>query len=373
MNILIKSEVFVPRVGGIENHVYNLAKGLVRNGYQVTVISPAWPNNTSRGLQIMDGICVYRTWNFGENLLGWLLSTLFSIPRVVSEAKKADILHTHTIFSMLPCIVGKLIFKKKHVLTLHHSRFLKAAKKKWVRPIFKKMLGNADFVLAASKELEETAIAINPGITSQPLINAIDTNLFKPQPGVLKPKRDEKILICPRRLVEKNGVEYLVRAMPMILSEIDAALFLVGDGPLREQLEKLSSELGVSENTHFIGAVENREMPGYLCSADVVILPSLMEGTPLAGMEALSCGRPVAGSNVGGIPEIVSEETGVLFEPGNSIDLAQKVVKFLKENDTKKVWAVNRQKVEKNWSLAQFIELHKEIYQCLMNEESDRL
>jgi glycogen(starch) synthase len=142
----------------------------------------------------------------------------------------------------------------------------------------------------------------------------------------------------------------------------------VGDGPLRGRLESLVRELGVADAVQFLGARPNTEMPGLLASADIAIIPSLMEATSVAALEAMSCGRPVAASAVGGLPEIVDEEVGTLFRPADPAHLAERVAALLARGDLAEVGKRARARVQEHWSLTRLAKRHVEIYETLLHE-----
>jgi glycosyltransferase involved in cell wall biosynthesis len=99
-----------------------------------------------------------------------------------------------------------------------------------------------------------------------------------------------------------------------------ARLLLVGDGPMRGELEALAARLGVAESVHFAGYQPRPER--YLATMDVFALTSRMEGLPLAILEALAAGVPVVGSNVGGVPDLIEHgRTGLLFPSGDEVTL----------------------------------------------------
>jgi glycosyltransferase involved in cell wall biosynthesis len=170
----------------------------------------------------------------------------------------------------------------------------------------------------------------------------------------------------PRRLYHKNGVEYLVRAIPLLVRRHDVEAVLVGDGPERPRLEALARELGVSDRVHFLGARPNRDMPGLLSSGELAVFPSLMEATSVAALEAMSCGRPVAASRVGGLPEIVDDEVGALFEPANPESLAATVAALLDRTDLDALGRRARERVVERWSNDRLAERHLEIYRNLL-------
>ena len=109
-------------------------------------------------------------------------------------------------------------------------------------------------------------------------------------------------------------------------------------------------------------------MPGLLASADVAVIPSLMEATSVAALEAMSCERPVAASAVGGLPEIVDEEVGTLFRPADPAELAARVADLLGRSDLDEAGRRARARVIERWSLTRLAKRHVEIYETLLHE-----
>jgi glycosyltransferase involved in cell wall biosynthesis len=154
-------------------------------------------------------------------------------------------------------------------------------------------------------------------------------------PEVFHPKRSRKgfggddlpIVFTARRLVRKNGVEYLVRAFEKILRERNSLLLIAGDGPERGRLERLSIRLGISEHVVFLGLLPHSDVPSYMSIADVVVLPSLIEASSLFALEALAMGKPLVATRVGGLPEIAD---GALFvKPRDDAALAEGIFQVL--------------------------------------------
>jgi glycosyltransferase involved in cell wall biosynthesis len=167
-------------------------------------------------------------------------------------------------------------------------------------------------------------------------------------------------------LFPKNGVEFMIRALPLIREHVDAEAVLIGDGPERGRLEALARGLGVTEAVVFLGKRQHAEMPGLLSSGDFAVVPSLMEATSVAALEAMACELPVIASDVGGLPEIVGPEVGALFEPGNPKALAQAVVNLLEKGDLATMGAQGRKRVISMWSNQRLARRHLEIYQQLL-------
>lgn len=370
MKILFNGMYFYPEVGGMEVHILNLARGFVKSGDEVEVVTSN--SLKSHKSEVYDGILVLRTPFFGKNLIGWILTTIFSLFTFLKRSRKADLVHGHDIASILPCMFARLLQNKPFVLTLHSSHFIKVSKKFIFKQYLKWGIKGADYVFAASKEIANIAQGLVPDRDIEALTNPVDTELFSPEekPSIDKGE-DEYLLVCPRRLVEKNGVHFLIEAMPKISSERNIRLVIAGDGPMRQQIEKRLEELGIEERVKILGAVPNENMPGILVSADLIVIPSLMEATSIAALESMACGKPIAASRVGGLPEIIDEDVGFLMEPGNPDNIAHKINLALKDiNLLTKKGKVARERVVNNWSARKLVLEHREIYKEIIKAEN---
>jgi colanic acid/amylovoran biosynthesis glycosyltransferase len=142
-------------------------------------------------------------------------------------------------------------------------------------------------------------------------------------------------IICVGRLSPEKGQAGLLRAFARLRANYpDPTLRLVGDGPDRQALERLSEELGVNDAVTFAGRLPEPETLVEIARADLLVLPSFMEGLPIVLMEAMALGVPVIASRVAGIPELVSDgKTGLLFAPSDWDELAQCIARLLSDKD----------------------------------------
>ncbi|MBQ8647854.1 MAG: glycosyltransferase family 4 protein [Oscillospiraceae bacterium] len=126
------------------------------------------------------------------------------------------------------------------------------------------------------------------------------------------------------RLSKEKGLETLLRAMALAA---DATLKIAGDGPQRTELEKLAEALGLSERVEFLGFLTGNALTEQLERCKAVVLPSeCYENAPYSVMEAMASGKPVLGSRIGGVPELVQDgKTGFLFRPGDAEDQARAI------------------------------------------------
>jgi glycosyltransferase involved in cell wall biosynthesis len=366
MRILYNGMYFYPEVGGMESHMLSLARGFVRLGDEVEVVTSN--SLKSRKAEIYEGILIIRTPFLGKNLIGWVLTTVFSLAVLLRRSKRADVIHGHDIAAIFPCMLAKIFQNKPFVLTLHSSHFIKVS----VKPLFKNYLrwgiNGADYVFAASEEIKKIANKLVPDKKIKALINPVDTEIFSPKakPSIDR-KRGELILVCPRRLVEKNGVHFLIEAMPEISSRKKVKLIVAGDGPLRERIEKRLRDLKIEKNVMLLGTVPNEKMPGIISSGDLIVIPSIMEATSIAALEAMACGKAIAASRVGGLPEIIDERVGFLMEAGNPLDIAEKINIALNDVDLlKRKGKAARERVVNNWSSNRLVKEHREIFKKII-------
>ena len=138
------------------------------------------------------------------------------------------------------------------------------------------MVASVDVNLAASSEIAGVAESLAPGSSVESVTNGVETAVFAPtEPTLDALEPGRRRIVVPRRLFEKNGVEYFLRALPLIAERFDVEAVLVGDGPERERLEALARELGIGERVHFLGARPHADMPGILSSAELAVFPSV--------------------------------------------------------------------------------------------------
>lgn len=124
---------------------------------------------------------------------------------------------------------------------------------------------------------------------------------------------DAFLLATASRLVPKNGVDIVIRALRFLPK--NTHFLIAGAGSQRSNLEKLAASEGVSSRIHFAGEISQQELPSYLKSADLFVRASRSEGMGNAFIEAMAAGLPVVGTNVGGIPDFLHEgKTGFVAE-----------------------------------------------------------
>ena len=143
----------------------------------------------------------------------------------------------------------------------------------------------------------------------------------------------ERIIVSTRKQLPIYGVEYLLRAMPLVLARMnDVKLLVVGGGPLLEYHKSLAKRLGIENQVRFLGNVANHLLPAILNAGDVYVSTSFSDGSSASLMEAMACGLPVVVTKIPSNEEwIIHGENGFLVKPGDSVALADHVITLLQD------------------------------------------
>ena len=342
---------FPPHVGGVGVHIHTLSKELVKQGHEVYVIT--YPH---KNIQDIDGIHVIGT--KGLNIPG-VRGLMFK-----KNAKKAlenllqkediDIIHGHYLF---PAGAAAVEVGNEHgiktYVTAHGSDMFEVYKKQpLMRSTIKNVLKRADCVLVVSNALRHEVIATGvTGISQKTKLswNSVDVgkfcddenNSFKNENNLL----DKPIVMFVGNLIKRKNVESLLEAKKIANSEY--YLVIVGDGPLFKKLNKKVEEENIRD-VIFTGSRDDVE--NIIPSCDVLILPSFSESFGLVLIEALACGKPVIGSNVGGISEIITNDVGLLVNPEKVSSIARAIDKVINEDEFRSNLSSNARQRAMNFS-----------------------
>jgi len=256
---------------------------------------------------------------------------------------KFDLIHAH--FTWSSGYVGvklKEKYKKPVVITIHENCewFNKEVSMNY--PLINYTWKNANALIRVNKKDVPILKNFNKNVYSIP--NGFPPS-FKPlnknecRSKLLWPA-DKKIIFSLGGLVERKGFNYLIDAMKIIAERKKNVLCLIGGpGPLKNRLEKQIEKLELKDYIKLVGGKTHDEIPIWMNACDLFVLPSLSEGNPTVMFECLGCGKPFVGTKVGGIPEIIiSDDYGLLCEPGDPKDLAEKILFALKKQwNSKKI------------------------------------
>lgn len=263
------------------------------------------------------------------------------LARLIREAD-VDIVHAHFGVEGLYASRATARLNLPQVTTLHgfdvtvsQGNLVKSRRPAWLQYAVgraKFLSGDSHFV-CVSEHIRRLAIQAGANEDHCSVIGTgVASELITPSP-----RPDQPIVLHVARLVEKKGTEYLIRAFAVVIRKIpEAQLRIVGEGPLRAELEALTKELGIGPSVEFLGAMPHGMVLEHIHACSVFSLPSVtaasgdQEGLGQVVLEAAAAGRPVVATRHGGLLEAVEHgKTGILVEERNVAELADALVYVL--------------------------------------------
>lgn len=167
------------------------------------------------------------------------------------------------------------------------------------------------------------------------------------------------------RLSPEKGICNFIKALPAILSEYqDLHVFIGGDGPLKESLERFPQVEKFKNRIDFHGWIFREDLPQYLNQLRLLVLPSYTEGLPNIMLEAMACGTPVLATPVGAIPDIIIEgETGFIMEKNSPKCIAENVTRALNSPDMERIAERGRRFVEENYTFENAVNIWAQLFE----------
>ncbi len=379
---------FFPSYGG---HEYYLARELAKLGHQVRMFTSDFlpvryfrkPTKTLSGeSRIDDGVSLMRI-HAPLDLHGL---PVFD-PREAIVAFRPDVVcgtefyHPATYLSYLAAVRAKVPFVfAQHMYEPPDGprgmvwRGLSATVGSQIRAGSSQIIAisNAAKLLLLSLGVSEDKVAVIP--------LGVDIGLFHPRDDRFRRRREmgiseSTVLLYVGRMEEVKGVSVLLRAFALLRREGRSVfLILVGDGDMRERYEQLSSRLGVSDSVKFTGSVKREDLPAYYDLSDIFVLPSLKEPFGLVGLEAMATGKPVVASRVGGIPDFVTEDSGILVRAGDFSGLAAALQSLLSNGDLReRMGEEGRRLVESKFQYSRVAERTVGVFQMALDRALPRI
>lgn len=358
MKILIISWDSYPHVGGKSVHISNLVKGLTAIGAECTVLTKDTINgmvfNIFKILMLPIKIFMPDCYR-----ILWLRFSLFLFGMTI---KKLLVRHTYSAISAqdaLSCVAAGKYSKITTVLTMHTYFAIEYTldNEELNNKLYQKLsnleessLLYADRIIAVDKRIEEHIRKIieckylerYDSILLTAIHNFTDIEEFKPHKNHnLRQKiglnGGDFVVLCVRRLVEKNGVIFAAKSMKYISPKYNVKLLIIGGGPEKDKIQHYIKSEELESVVKLCGVVDNQQLPDWYGMADCVLVPSitvngLQEATSIAAIEAMASALPVICSDIGGLSELIqSRKNGLLVEEKNSQQIADAII-WLNDN-----------------------------------------
>lgn len=290
---------------------------------------------------------------------------LKSYNRIIKEFGKPDIIHAHVSY---PAGYGAMLLSEElkipYIVTEHatfFSEILMGRHKKFT----KKVLDKADKYIAVSSPLKNKIIEAGRS-NCKVIPNFIDFEKFNKSNESKKKSNDDKFnLINVSLMTDKKGIVFLLKSLKQLVENFNYSnihLNLVGDGPKKNEYEKLAKELNIIDFCTFYGMVENDKVADLMNKSKALVISSKKETFGVVGIEAMAAGLPVVATICGGPEDYVTSTTGVLVEKENVSELS-KGIKRLIDNyssyDSKTIKLYVKKNFSKEAVTKEYIKLYK--------------
>jgi len=324
VRVLQLGKYYYPYMGGIENHLYLLCEQLAGKVSLDVVVCHTQPRTVVEQVgQVQVTRCLQAAHVASTSLcptMPWVLS-----------GRDYGLLHLHFPHPMgVMAYLGSRKPRRHEVIVTYHSDIVRQEKLlKLYAPFMEQVLSKAAAIVCTSPDyIESSPFLRRYRAKCRVIPYGIDLSHFAPLESVetkareIRARYEGPLAIGVGRLIYYKGFEYAVEAM----KAVDGHLLLVGDGPLRGELEAQARRLGVERKVHFLGEIHNQELTPYYRASDVFVLPSIArsEAFGIVQLEAMACEKPVINTALdSGVPFASRHgESGLTVPPRNAEALA---------------------------------------------------
>lgn len=373
MHICILTSVQFPPREGIGNYVFGLSKQLIHKGHKVTIITRG--NWTGTKKEVIEGIDVIKVrfiplYPFYINLHGLFLNNIFK--RIESNI---DIVHVHTplvpfIKTSLPLITTvhtpMLIDTRSIEVNNLRAKMVKVMGKYVSFPIELKLLKRSNMTTTVANSVAEELREY--GTDPKKIIvigNGVYENIFTPTEN----KTKEKYILFTGRLAYRKGLFDLINCGKLICEKYaDVNFVIVGEGMLRDKLEKKVNRLNLENRIIFKGYVSKTDLINLYQNAILHVLPSHYEGLPTVILEAMSCGLPVVATAVSGNLDVIENfKNGLLVPPHSPIEMAKAISILLNDTNLRRdIGKAARKTIENKYTFDIISDMFVDSYNSLL-------
>ncbi len=352
--------VIRPVAGGMRQHLALLVKHLDRSEFEPLAIVPDDPlAERLRSLEV--DVRVLRAVGSANPLS--VCATALAVIRMVKE-RKVSLVHSHGYRAAIGAGVGALASGVPHVATIHTEIGGKKSAG---------FVGRATQIAVAG--LSRRVIAVSKGIADSFAVRKVKSDKVKlVSNGVEIPYGQRRgrtggaVVGTAARLSPEKGIDLFIEAARLIGDvDEDVRFVIMGDGPLRGELEAKAKEIGVDEKLEFMGFVDGIEEK--LLSMDVLVLPSRSEGQPMVLLEAMAAGCPVVATDVGGVAEVLDGGCGAIVPPDDPAAIAAAVLKLLSfPDEARRMAEAGRKRAKEAFSVERMVRETMDIYREVLEE-----
>ncbi len=356
MKVAIFTDNFYPELGGLQDSVATLARGLGERGHTVRVYAPkpspkdfALGHLSAQEIDLGPNVSIERVFSFHQKTAVGQTRMVIPTGRCYFSLKKfkPDIIHTNACFGMgLEALFGSKLLHVPLVGTNHtaitefvkNKYFSKEVSEKYSLKFVSWFYNHCDFVTAPSESVFTEMVANDFSRPHQVISNPIDTKTFFRVDENTRQQLKQNFGLSPHTFVfaarfsPEKHIEVLVQALALLKKDFPDVIFaLAGHGAEQMTLETLAAQLGVKENLKFFGTLSKEKLAELYQASEVFAIASTCETQGLVMMQAFATGLPVVGVGSRGLLEYVNEKNGILVCPGDPEALAKKIA-FLFEN-----------------------------------------
>jgi glycosyltransferase involved in cell wall biosynthesis len=348
MKLICVAPYYYPSVGGVQNYVLNICRGL-RDDYRddVIIITTGAKDGTVQK-DTFEGMTRYHLpYQFRVSNTPISFAWQSQIRQIIRDEQPA-LMIAHTPVPFMADMAIRAADSLPTVLTYHNDLTKQSFVGKILSNVFYRLLSNATLqrassIIATSQYYADTSpylqqyqaktSIVTPGVDSTMFHSSVDRQWLHGQYG---PKKIVLFVGILEKTHTHKGVDVLVKAVAQAkATNPDIQLIVAGKGNAVPSYRRLAESLGIANDVSFPGFISDEDLPKYYAGADVFTLPSTnqAEGFGMVLVEAQACQTPVIGSRVGGIPFVIRDkQTGLLVEPGNVTQLAAAIETVLTTN-----------------------------------------
>jgi glycosyltransferase involved in cell wall biosynthesis len=354
-------------VGGAERHVVELAVALRRRGYEVAVACSVAGELLG---ELRDAnIPIHQLL---RRLMKRRLSVAFAWRlRRLLRRERFDLVHAHVYASTVAAAIATQWAGVPLVITEHTEASWQGWRARWVsRWVYLR----ARQIIAVSTPIERRLMqrdGVSPDLITV-IPNAVVSASDAPpdaSPALPAGLREHPLVGVVARLQPEKGVADFLRAAARVSPSLQEAHFvIVGDGPLQRELTTLTEDLGLKSRVHFLGF--RPDASALMRFLDVLVVPSLDEGSPLVTLEALAAGVPIVASAVGGIPDqIRHDREGLLVPPGDTDAMAEALLELLRDpGRARRLGEAGRRRATSEFSHATMVGRIEAVYRAVLGQ-----